>query len=142
MRPCVICLFKNSGTSVVVCDKLQKKMHRMHSMHQVGLLSTLLCDSCIAGKSQQFFLTYWWQIICYCEWFRCLNSALLFSHFFFCIIKILIKTYFIIKFITNLRWKYIKIHILRYLFHEQNLCTSYRLFFFFFCTECHLFWIY
>ena len=67
-----------------------------------------------------------------------INSALLFSHFFFffLIIKILIKSYFIINFITNLRRKYFKIHFLTHFFHEQTSYTSYRLFL---CTECHLF---
>ena len=35
-----------------------------------------------------------------------INSALLFSYFLICNVKILIKTYFIIKFTTNLRGKY------------------------------------
>ena len=51
MRPCVTCLYQKNRLSVVVCDKLHKKTH---GMHQVDLISTFLCDSCIAGKSQQF----------------------------------------------------------------------------------------
>ena len=35
--------------------------------------------------------------------------------------KILIKTYFIIKFTTNLRGKYAKINFLTHIYHEQNL---------------------
>ena len=42
MRPCVTCVCQKSRISVV------------HRMYQIGLLSTFLCDSCIAGKSQQF----------------------------------------------------------------------------------------
>ena len=60
-----------------------------------------------------------------------INKALLFSQNY-----IYIKIYFIIKFTTNLRGKYTKIHFLRNLFHEQYLYTSYRLFL---CTELHLF---
>ena len=40
---------------IFACDKLQKKTHRMHRMPQLGLLSIFLCESCVAGKSQQFF---------------------------------------------------------------------------------------
>ena len=52
MRPCVTCIYHKSRTNVDVCDKLQKKTHRMY---EVGLFSSFLCDSCIAGKSLQFF---------------------------------------------------------------------------------------
>ena len=112
--------------SVVVCYRLQKKMHRMH---QVGLLSNFFSTHALLEKVNSF-LNMSSQIIYYCELFRliCLNSALLFPQFSFCIIKILIKTYFIIKFITNLRGKYIKIHFLTHFFNEQNMYTSCRLF--------------
>ena len=46
MRPCVTGVYQKIRIKIVVCDKLQNK---------VGLLSTVLCDSCIAGKSQKFF---------------------------------------------------------------------------------------
>ena len=52
MRPCVTCVYQKSRISVVVCDNLHMKTHRMHP---VALLSTFLWDSCIAGKNQQFF---------------------------------------------------------------------------------------
>ena len=52
-RPCITCVSQKSRISVVVCDKLQNKIHRMH---QVGLLSTFLCDSYIAKKKQKYQL--------------------------------------------------------------------------------------
>ena len=52
MRLCVTCVYQKTSTSVVVSFKWQKNRRRMY---QVGLLSAFLCDSCIAGKSQQFF---------------------------------------------------------------------------------------
>ena len=137
MRPCVTWVYQKSRIRVVVCDKLQKKTHRMH---QVGLLSTFLCDSCTARKSLQFSKKFrndklYTIVNSFDKYVQTnINSALIFS-FFFLIIKILMKTYFIIKFITNLRRKCIKIHFLTHFFHEQNLYTSYRLFL---CTECHL----
>ena len=54
MRPCVTCVYRKSRISVVVCDKSQKKTHRMH---QIGLLSTFLCDSYIVKKFQLFYST-------------------------------------------------------------------------------------
>ena len=50
MRPCVICVYHESRTSVVACDKLQKKTYRIDASR-----FTFYCDTCIAGKSQQFF---------------------------------------------------------------------------------------
>ena len=96
---------------IFACDKLQKKTHRMHRMPQVGLLSTFLCDSCITGKIEHFFklrddkLYTCTTVNSFDKYvYININSALLFSdlNLWTSIIKILIKTYFIIKFITNL----------------------------------------
>ena len=70
MRPCVICVCqKKNRTSVVVCDKLQKKTHRMH---QVGLVSTFLCEIVSSFLNLNLYTSCYRLFLCT----ECLSSLL------------------------------------------------------------------